>query len=1383
MKMKNNHDFSDKMILNQWVMSLLGIDTLSGETAQNHFRKLIQPFKKNAHLEGISSNGLHHYYNILIKSRYYFNKCSENNNMIKVEKLLEYENNIISHTKNINSYRERPIVWKYFQWLTLMFVEIFLDRYFTDKQKLFNDLNNYVSDFNAAWQNYNPVPLYEIQNLNKICIQNATGSGKTLIMHVNIHQFMHYANKNRKGKEISRTILLTANENLSNQHLNEFYESGFVFAERLNPEITGSIEQIDVTEITKLKEEKGLTTLDTDSLGDQNFLLVDEGHRGLASGNDNSKWLNRRNRLYTRGFAIEYSATFEQALTNSDSLDEQYGKAILFDYSYRWFHEDGYGKDYHITNYPKRRQTLSDDNDVYMCACLLIYYQQLKLYNDKRQDFMPFNIEKPLWTFVGNTVSSRKEDGRFKDVKLEYSDVETIIFFFARFLHEGDAFKRNIKNILKGGGESGLFDTNGLDIFKNSFPYILSIFTAEQNNKIYEDIIKHVFNSETSGNLILERLVDDSGEITMHCGNPNKPFGLINVGDPIKLSKNISKNISYNNMISVEESHFKSSLFVTLNDEDSNINLLIGSRKFNEGWDSWRVSTMGLMNVGRGRGARIIQTFGRGVRLKGHKMSLKRSSHVDITKPNYIELLETLNVFGVNADYMNVFKEELEEQGMKSDTKITTIEIKMNVRTDFSQKDLKVLEVKEKENGNIYDYNQDGNLILLKEVPMYIKTHKVMLDYYSQLQSVRSATSNGEINRKNEITIHKDMVALLDIDQLYFDLLNYKNEQNMLNLVFDKKGILNLLKEKTWYTLYVPQYLVNFNTYKDIEFLQRMVAALLKKYILKYYNYHNNIFLNSKIEARNLDINHEVMPKNYKHVFTIEEGDGDLLAQLKELKNEIETNKNDFFKFNNVAACNFNRHLYQPLFFIDSKNKVQVIPKALVKSEFDFVCNLRDWCDNNKTHIEENSIEIYLLRNKERGSGIKFFNEGYFYPDFILWILKNDVQYIHFIEPHGLVHEGPDSEKILFYKTIKNIEKRINDPKLILNSWVLSATEKDKLEGKGKPVKLYEDNQVLFMYDDENYLDNIIGHTGTDSINESVQNDEIIARTEKTEEPEMQGTHNMEQITLSTEKADDLSEVIDIIEMYKKDQKDLYDYVLKYVKKDNKFEVKTRSNDRYIACFPKNAKTPYPVLASHLDVYNKLPPDEVREDNGFYKGYRNGEKSILSGDDRNGVWTMLKLIEAGNTDWGYIFSKDEEIGRKGAKDLVNDNIITEYDKRISYFIQIDGPGDDGLTYYSLVEKRGVPPFCHNNQEFIKKLKSFPKYKVDHGGKTDMLNYSQKTKICSINISAGYFEQHRPNRRYPNEHEHSLIEYVENLPKVLEELIKHLGTKQYLIEDL
>src|SRR3546814_4454780 len=83
---------------------------------------------------------------------------------------------------------------------------------------------------------------------------------------------------------------------------------------------------------------------------------------------------------------------------------------------------------------------------------------------------------------------------------------------------------------------------------------------------------------------------------------------------------------------------------------------------------SWRVSTMGLMNVGQTEGSQIIQLFGRGVRLKGYGSSLKRSGKTelpdDMTRPKDIGVLETLSIFGLRADYMAQFRDFLEEEGL-----------------------------------------------------------------------------------------------------------------------------------------------------------------------------------------------------------------------------------------------------------------------------------------------------------------------------------------------------------------------------------------------------------------------------------------------------------------------------------------------------------------------------------------------------------------------------------------------------------------------------------------------------------------------------------------------------------------------------------------------
>src|SRR5690606_12274346 len=116
----------------------------------------------------------------------------------------------------------------------------------------------------------------------------------------------------------------------------------------------------------------------------------------------------------------------------------------------------------------------------------------------------------------------------------------------------------------------------------------------------------------------------------------------------------------------LEEDAIADSLFERINDPDTTIEILIGAKKFMEGWNSWRVSNMGLLNIGRKEGSEIMQLFGRGVRLRGKDFTLKRSSALDGSHPQYVPLLETLNIFAVRANYMSQFREYLEKEGVET---------------------------------------------------------------------------------------------------------------------------------------------------------------------------------------------------------------------------------------------------------------------------------------------------------------------------------------------------------------------------------------------------------------------------------------------------------------------------------------------------------------------------------------------------------------------------------------------------------------------------------------------------------------------------------------------------------------------------------------------
>ena len=162
--------------------------------------------------------------------------------------------------------------------------------------------------------------------------------------------------------------------------------------------------------------------------------------------------------------------------------------------------------------------------------------------------------------------------------------------------------------------------------------------------QVYADILATVFHTPGGVGLRLCSIRNSRGEIGLKAGGAEDYFGLIYIGDAGKFKKLAAQDSAG---ITLEDDAMADSLFDGINAPDTGIDVLIGAKKFMEGWNSWRVSNMGLLNIGRKEGSEIIQMFGRGVRLQGRDYSLKRSAALDGDHPNDLGLLETLNIFAV----------------------------------------------------------------------------------------------------------------------------------------------------------------------------------------------------------------------------------------------------------------------------------------------------------------------------------------------------------------------------------------------------------------------------------------------------------------------------------------------------------------------------------------------------------------------------------------------------------------------------------------------------------------------------------------------------------------------------------------------------------------
>jgi hypothetical protein len=78
-------------------------------------------------------------------------------------------------------------------------------------------------------------------------------------------------------------------------------------------------------------------------------------------------------------------------------------------------------------------------------------------------------------------------------------------------------------------------------------------------------------------------------------------------------------------------------------------------------------------------------------------------------------------------------------------------------------------------------------------------------------------------------------------------------------------------------------------------------------------------------------------------------------------------------------------------------------------------------------------------------------------------------QAIVFLDPKGLEHsKGLDDEKIQFAKEIKNVERKLKNKNMVLESFILSETSYRKLiEGQDNPAAKedYISSHVLFLED------------------------------------------------------------------------------------------------------------------------------------------------------------------------------------------------------------------------------------------------------------------------------------------------------------------------------
>ena len=494
---------------------------------------------------------------------------------------------------------------------------------------------------------------------------------------------------------------------------------------------------------------------------------------------------------------------------------------------------------------------------------------------------------------------------------------------------------------------------------------------------------------------------------------------------------------------------------------------------------------MGLMNVGRSEGSEIIQLFGRGVRLKGFKYSLKRSSKLDSSYnpgnlPRGLRDIETLNIFGVRADYMDTFRKYLEDEGLPANEEnYIPIQISTVSLLPESTK-LKVVRLKQG-----YDFKK---AVVVHPLDLIDSTN-IKLDWTPKVEAIYSGGARVETAAASSTGKLQDShLSLLNWNKVFFAIEQMKNERSWYNMEISLELLKTLMDRPDWYELTIQEADLEFHDFgRDVARWEDITIALLRAYIERAYKRSKGKWESQYMETVYVDAN----DPNFFDEYTVEvrQDQEEWIEKLKELREQILSGnlERDFSIYSRwIQALRFDRHLYFPLLCLrdkDSNGKkilkdqytneplIKISPVALNVGESSFVEHIRKYYEEHKDDILAGK-EVYLLRNESR-KGIGFFEASNFYPDFILWVNDGEKQHVTFIDPKGIRNlKGLNDPKIQLYNLLKSeVEPSLGDVNITLDSYIVSNTDYKEVSFWA-PRPDFKKNHVIFQAD-STYIDEL----------------------------------------------------------------------------------------------------------------------------------------------------------------------------------------------------------------------------------------------------------------------------------------------------------------------
>jgi len=494
--------------------------------------------------------------------------------------------------------------------------------------------------------------------INRMSFWMATGSGKTLI----IVKLIELLGKLITEKElpVGDILFLAHRDDLLDQfknHVEEF--NSFNFDTKINLKSLRDYESVKRENalpfakneiivfyyrsdlISDEQKEKIVNFRNYDN-GGKWYILLDEAHKG-------DKEDSKRQILYSilsrNRFLFNFSATF---------TDPRDFATCVFNFNLSKFVEEGYGKHIYVSSAnidAFRNQTdfsKVEKQKIVLKTLLLLTYIHKHFEEIREIDSSLYH--RPLLLTLVNSV-----DVENSDLEMFFRELERV----AKHEIREDLFQAAKQEIIQE------FNDNPKFVFED-LEFVLDTNLISRLN--YKDVLKCVFNAETPGNIEVLKIPGNKNELIFRLMTSEKPFALIKIGDISGWLKEKLEGYEIN------ESFENESYFRRINRDDSDINILMGSRSFYEGWDSNRPNIILFINIGVGSDAKkfVLQSIGRGVRIEPMKNKRKRLQNLFNVKEVNEQLfkkvkslilpLESLFIFGTNAENLKEIIKTLKEE-------------------------------------------------------------------------------------------------------------------------------------------------------------------------------------------------------------------------------------------------------------------------------------------------------------------------------------------------------------------------------------------------------------------------------------------------------------------------------------------------------------------------------------------------------------------------------------------------------------------------------------------------------------------------------------------------------------------------------------------------